>query len=553
MKLPGPTLVSLLGLALQVAGCSGEIGGTSASGKTGGPGPSGGPGTTTGAGPGGAACANAPTGPYAVPLQRIDDTQYSAIIAELFGSSVVVQNPFPSPLTGYPYTTYSAANPMGEEQVKAAFDAAESVAIQVADMVPACTANETSCANDYLGKLATRALRRPPSADELAVLIGAYNGARKTMSYQESVAIGVEALLQMPQFLYLLENQPVPPSTSAPLSGPELAQRMALLYWNGLPDQTLLDQAASGALADPSNRAAQAKRMLQDPRAHAVITDFLQQWMSIRGFRADVHTPDVQDALDEEMRRDIDAALTAGDGLTDLLTSRETFVNSVLEKFYGLASTSAGPTDWHKVQMDPQQRVGILTHPILMAKFAHGQIASPIFRGKFIRTMVMCDDIAPPPPGAQATQLTLAPAGASIRQQSQARLDNGVCGTCHKLMDPIGFGFSAFDGVGHYVPNAGGMPADVSGHITSDSDLGGDFSGVRDLGEKLAKSPKVQACLATQWMRYTFGTQETEAEQCAVASLAERFGKEGNSLMALFADVSALDGFAARASLEQKP
>jgi hypothetical protein len=97
------------------------------------------------------------------------------------------------------------------------------------------------------------------------------------------------------------------------------------------------------------------------------------------------------------------------------------------------------------------------------------------------------------------------------------------------------------------------MPVDVSGHIASDSDLGGDFSGVRALGEKLAKSPKVQACLATQWMRYTFGTQETEAEQCAVASLADRFAKEGNSLMALFADVSALDGFGSRASLEQKP
>src|SRR5262249_47631926 len=157
------------------------------------------------------------------------------------------------------------------------------------------------------------------------------------------------------QFLYVLENQPVPPSISAPLSGSELAQRMALLYWNALPDQTLLDAAASGALADPSTRAAQAKRMLQDPRAHAGITDFLQQWMTIRGFRADVHTTDVQDALDEEMRRDIDAALTAGDGLTDLLTSRETYVNSVLEKVYDLASASTGPTDWHKVQMDPEK------------------------------------------------------------------------------------------------------------------------------------------------------------------------------------------------------
>ena len=479
-----------------------------------------------------------------MPLQRINDTQYGDIIAELFGPTVMVQSAFPAPLSGYPYTTYSGANPMGEEQVKAAFDAAESVAMQVADLVPACASGETACATDYLGKLAARALRRPASADESAVLLAAYTGARKTMSYQESVAIGVETLLQMPQFLYVLENQPAPPALSNPLSGSELAQRMALLYWNGLPDQNLLDAAASGALADPANRTTQAKRMLEDPRAHAVLVDFLRQWMTIRGFRADVHAPDVQDALDEEMRRDIDQAFAAGDGLLDLLTSRETYVNSVLETFYGLPATSKGPTDWHKVQMDPNQRVGILTHPILLAKFAHGQTASPIFRGKFVRTMLMCDEISPPPPGAQATQLMLAPAGASIRQQSQVRLDNAVCGTCHRLMDPIGFGFSAFDGVGHYAPNAGGMPADVSGHISSDSDLDGDFSGVRALGEKLAKSPKVQACLATQWMRYAFGTGGSSAEPCAVASLADRFAKEGNSLTALFAEVSALDAFA---------
>jgi hypothetical protein len=122
------------------------------------------------------------------------------------------------------------------------------------------------------------------------------------------------------------------------------------------------------------------------------------------------------------------------------------------------------------------------------------------------------------------------------------------------LMDPIGFGFSAFDGVGHYAPSAGGMPADVSGHISSDSDLNGEFMGVRALGEKLAKSPKVQACLATQWMRYAFGTQETSAEQCAVLTLADRFAKQNNSLMALFAEVSALDAFAQRAALgEPKP
>ena len=286
MKLHAQALVPLLVAALQVAGCSGEIGATSAEEKVGGGGPTGGgPGLPTGGGPSGAACANPGSGPYAVPLQRINDTQYGDIIAELFGPTVMVESTFPPPLSGYPYTTYSGANPMGEEQVKAAFDAAESVAMQVADLVPACASGETACATDYLGKLAARALRRPASAEESAVLLAAYSGARKTMSYQESVAIGVETLLQMPQFLYVLENQPTPPSAvdaplrigSRPTDGAPLLERVAR--------SNLLDAAASGALADPANRTTQAKRMLEDPRAHTVLVDFLRQWMTIRGFR----------------------------------------------------------------------------------------------------------------------------------------------------------------------------------------------------------------------------------------------------------------------------
>jgi Protein of unknown function (DUF1592)/Protein of unknown function (DUF1588)/Protein of unknown function (DUF1595)/Protein of unknown function (DUF1585)/Protein of unknown function (DUF1587) len=553
--------VGLVGSTSGAPGASSNPGTSGNSGASGTSGSSGVSGTSGASGTGDPnvllSCGSVPTGsPLAVPLQRINDTQYNSIITELFGSTVAAQTAFPAPLSGYLYSTYSGANPMGEEQVQAALDAAESVAMQVADIVPACSSvsAETFCATSYLTTLASRAFRRAATSDEMTVILGAYTHARPTLPYGESVAVGVETVLQMPQFLYVLEAQPTA-AGAAPttLTGAELAQRMALLYWNGLPDQMLLDAASSGGLADPNNRFAQAQRMMQDPRAHGVFTDFLLQWMKVKGFHADVHTVDLQAALDEEMQRDIDHALAANDGLLDLIDSQQTFVNSVLETFYGLPAQSAGPTDWRQVDLGAQQRVGILTHPLLLAKFAHGQIGSPILRGKFIRVMAMCDDISPPPAGAQALQDTLTPMGATVREQSQARLNSPTCGFCHKLMDPIGFGFSAFDGVGNYVPTVGGQAVDVSGHIESTSDLGGDFNGVRALGDKLAQSPKVQACLAAQWMRYAFGTQETTADQCTVAALASRFGQQNNSLPALFAGLSALDSFAQRRALPEAP
>ncbi|HVX93414.1 MAG TPA: DUF1592 domain-containing protein [Polyangia bacterium] len=550
----------------MTAGCQGRIIGASpstsgvqtpsgAGGSSSSPGGAGGA-TSSGAGgstPSNTVCANGDAMPITVPIQRINDTQWNTVVGQLFGASVAnaaSAAAFPAPSTSYLYTTYSAGNPTGEGESQAILEAAEAVALQVVDTVPACSGDETACANSYLKNLATRAFRRAPTTDELALVTGAYTHARPSMSYAESVGVGVETILQMPQFLYLLEDQPSS-TTAAPiaLTGPQIAQRMALLYWNGLPDDALTQAATKGELANATNRLTQAQRMLNDPRAKPAMEGFLRQWLTLQGFADTLHAPDVNAALVEALARDIDDALDAPSGLTALITSSRTWVNSTLETFYGIPAKSTGPADWHTVDLDPNQRVGLLTNPLLMTRDAHGVDAqSPILRGKFVRLMLMCDSIPSPPANAQALQSTISAPGASIREQSQARLNSSGCGPCHTQMDPIGFGFSAFDGLGRYVPTVGGMPVDVSGNVVSSSELGGNFMGVRELGNKLAQSAKVQACLATQWMRYSFGETETGAMSCQIQSLANRFKQQGYSLKALFAQLTALDGFVMRSA-----
>jgi hypothetical protein len=495
-------------------------------------------------------CTSGASLPIAVPLQRFNDAQFNSVVRQLFGSTIVATMPFPPPSTSYPYTTYSAANPTGEGEAEAILAAAESVAMQVVDTVPACASDETTCAKGYLEDLTTRAFRRAATADELAVVTGAFTHARATMAYNESIGVAVETILQMPQFLYLLEQQPASPTGAAvALTGAQVAQRMSLLYWNGLPDATLVQAAANGDLSSATKRLAQAQRMLDDPRAQGALEGFVRQWLTVLDFNDTLHAPDLQAALAEALNRDIDDALAAPNGLTALLTSSRTWVNSVLEPFYGLPAQSSGPSDWRSVDLDPAGRVGFLTNPLLLTQDAHGVGApSPILRGRFVRLMLMCDTIPAPPPNAQALQSTLTPAGATVREQSEARLNSPSCGVCHAQMDPIGFGFSAFDGAGRYVPTVGGQLVDVSGHVASTSELGGDFNGVRALGEKLAQSPKAQACLATQWMRYAFGTTETSDETCTVQALTDRFQQQGFSLKALFAELSALEGFGKRSS-----
>ncbi len=486
--------------------------------------------------------------PLTVPMQRIDADQWREVALELFGPGLVYDDSFPIPLKGFAYSTYDQANPVGAGEVKPILETAEAVAMAAVERVPACAGDETACATAYLRDLSARALRRPATDQELAILVKLYTDARVDMVYAESVGVAIDGLLQMPQFLYLLEQKPTAAASSATtLDGQEIAQRMAMLYWNGLPDDELLAAAASGVLAQPAGRTTQAKRMVKDPRARVVLASFLREWMMIKDFRATVHAPELQDALDEEMRLDIEAALDAPDGLHELLTSSHTKVNSVLEAFYGLPAVSQGPTDWRDVDLDPAMRVGILTQPIVLARFGHGIAPSDILRGKFVRLNLLCGTINPPPPGVQDQQALIAPPDATIREQAEARLNDATCGGCHRQMDPIGFGFSAFDGAGHYL---GAGAADTVGNIAPPSTLEGSFDGVRELGEKLAASPEVQACFATHWFRYSLGKTETREEQCSMKLMSASLAEQSIAMTDLFANVAGAPAFVLRATEE---
>lgn len=483
--------------------------------------------------------------PLLVPMQRITRTQWREIVDELFGPGLVYEDGFPIPLKGYAYSTNNEANVVGGAEAKSIMETAEAVAIAAVDRVPACSGDETACATTFLTDLARRALRRDASAEELAILIKLYTDARADLVYAEAVGIAIAGLLQTPQFLYALETKPPADGAATTLDGQEIAQRMALLYWNGLPDDALLAAAASGALADPAKRVEEARRMLADPKGKAAIGGFLREWLTVKDFRATVHDPALQDALEKELAFDLEAALASPEGLKLLLTSNHTKVNSVLEAFYGLPPSSSGPDDWRDADLDPAQRVGVLTHPLLLARLAHDLSPSDILRGKFVRLNLLCGQINAPPAGAQDKQAQIAPPGATPRQQAEARLNDEVCGGCHKLMDPIGFGFSAFDGAGHWL---GAGAVDTKGHVGAPSEIEGDFDGVRDLGEKLAASGEVQACFATQWMRYALGKTESNGERCSVGLISEDLGQKSVAMDDIFAGFAGSPAFVLRAS-----
>ncbi len=478
-----------------------------------------------------------------VPTQRLSASQYERVVRDALGDQLRLSPSYPSAKvsTASPYSTFPEANPPADFAVKGIAETAEVLADAVTDGLGGCDAGgELGCARATLTGLATKLYRRPPTAEEVERLTAVFSSMRGEFTYTEALGLALTVMLQQPQTLYMIEHSLDAGTFALPLEDWQLAQRMALLYLGGLPDAQLHRAAVDGGLTSAAARKAEASRLVSTPRGRAAMTRFIFELLGQEGFVAGQFSPTVQAALNQELAKLVDDALAQPDGLTALLTSKKGFVNDTLETFYSIGRGPKDAQGWREVQLDA--RAGILTHPLLMARTAHGLEPSVIFRGKFVRTMLLCGELAAPPPGATAQQPD-AGLGAGPRAASEARGQAALCAGCHTQMDPIGFGFLQYDGAGALRP-----AEDAHGTLAGSGDAtDGTFNGARELGQKLAASEDVARCFSRQWLRYAFGKREdAKADVCAVKLLGDRFVKSGRNLEVLFTSVAELEAFALR-------
>jgi cellulase/cellobiase CelA1 len=109
------------------------------------------------------------------------------------------------------------------------------------------------------------------------------------------------------------------------------------------------------------------------------------------------------------------------------------------------------------------------------------------------------------------------------REQFAVHAANEPCKSCHRLIDPVGFGFEHFDPVGRYRETEGGKVIDARGEIVSSPFSDGPFDGVAALGQKLAISKDADRCFVLQWFRFAYGSDESEEQTCTVNDLLSRF------------------------------
>ena len=506
------------------------------------------------------------------PLRRLTRFEYGNTLRDLLGADPSVADDLPADEVTNSFDNNAAVltvSSLHAEKYVLISEAVAKTAVQAnLSALTACdpvATGEQACALQFARSFGRRAFRRPTTAEDERILLAAYAAGRTDGSHAEGIEVMIRAALQSPDFLYRLELPTSLEVASAlvPLGQFELATRLSYLLWASAPDDALLDSAARGELSTKDQVAARARQMLKEPKAHDALANFVSQWSGVK--RLDVtskssslfplFTDDMRAAMQRELPAFLDYVVWNGDrSLKALLTAPVAFVSGPLAQAYGVASPAAAGSAPVRVDLpDGQGRSGILTQAGFLSAQAHPDQTSPVLRGKFVRTMLLCQDV-PPPPADVNISLPTIDQGATARDRFSAHLTAGAsCNGCHRLMDPIGLSFENFDAMGQYRTTDNGKAIDASGEIqgASDASLSGDFNGVRELATKLAASPQVGDCVARQWFRFAAGRSESDGDACSLASMQSTFSASGGDIVELLVGMTQTDAFWYRSAVSQ--
>src|SRR6185295_6036018 len=176
---------------------------------------------------------------------------------------------------------------------------------------PTGPADEAACARRILTNLAAKAYRRPATAADVTALMPFYTDGRKE-TFDIGIEMALARLLTDPKFIYRIEEEPanVKPGDTYRISDVDLASRLSFCLWSTSPDDELVRVAGQGRLKDNAVLEQQVRRMLKDPKASALATNFAGQWLTLRDLQAQsplpLIYPDFDDPLRQAMRREVE-------------------------------------------------------------------------------------------------------------------------------------------------------------------------------------------------------------------------------------------------------
>jgi len=304
-----------------------------------------------------------------------------------------------------------------------------------------------------------------------------------------------------------------------------------------MPDDELLALATQGKLR--RNLETQVTRMLKDSKSRALVDNFGGQWLQLRNLRIvapDAKTfPGFDEPLRNAMQREtelfMENLIHEDRSVIDFLEANYTFANERLAKHYGIAGVNG--EQFQRISLRGTQRAGILTQGSVLTLTSNPTRTSPVKRGKYVLENIL--GTPPPPPPPNVPELKETKLEGTLRQRMVQHRNNPTCASCHDRMDPIGFGFENFDGVGATRVKDGDQAIDASGKLISGESFNGASELARVLGKK--KRDEFVRCLSDKMLTYALGRGTEFYDKCALDQIGKGLARRNYKFSALITEI----------------
>lgn len=390
-------------------------------------------------------------------------------------------------------------------------------------------------------EFASRAWRRPLTEKEKSALRAFY---QKTLAgdsdHVRAIRTLIASILVAPEFLYKLEQ----PGGSAiklastsgaalapgTLSNWEIASRMSFFIWSSIPDEELRRAARAGELSDTKHLHEQTLRMLADPKARRMATEFFGQWLGFYHFdqfkgvdtsRFPEFTQEVKSSMYDEAVSFFEYIVRNNRPVSELLNAKYDFLNAPLAKYYGISKEIKSKTEVEKVDnADSFHRGGLLRLGAVLTATSAPLRTSPVRRGDWVLRRIL--GIAVPPPPPDAGSIPADPklfGGLSVRERLQVHKRNATCATCHTRIDPLGFPLEHYDSTGRWREKyTEGQNIDDFGDLSDNTRIAG-IDGLLEYLES-RQSAQVERTLAHKLVGYALGRTIQLSDEPLIEKLA---------------------------------
>ena len=394
--------------------------------------------------------------------------------------------------------------------------------------------HQPACARGIIERMAHRAYRRPVTPKEIAQLTGLITDVQRDGgAFEEGLATAIQAMLLSPHFLFRIERASATPLTigsARSISQHELASRLSYFLWSSMPDDALLAAADRGKLAQPAALVAQVKRMLLDPKAHALVENFGGQWLQVRKLESvkpdRKRFPEFDEYLRLSMQREtemfFESIVREDRSILDFIDANYTYLNERLARFYNVPNVQG--SEFRKVLFaNDAHRSGLLGQASVLTISSYANRTSPVLRGKWVLENLVGAPPPPPPPDVPNLDEAKIGLSSSMREQLELHRKNAVCASCHTRMDPLGFGLENFDAIGGWRTKDGQFPINASGTLPD----GRSFDGPQGLESILKAQPDAfTECLARKLLIYALGRGLEPDDDAAVKKIVKNVGTD---------------------------